>query len=107
MHADDRENRPSAGQDGADEGHITLRYWAGARHAAGVEGDVVAAAGPLTLAELKEQAVALHPEADRLPHVLGVCSALVDDRPVGRADPGVVRVSPGSTVEFLPPFAGG
>jgi sulfur-carrier protein len=39
--------------------------------------------------------------------VLGVCAALVDDRPVGTADPATVLVHPGATVEFLPPFAGG
>lgn len=88
-------------------GRITLRYWAAARHAAGVEHDVVESDEPLMLAALVERAIALHPDATRLPDVLGVCSALVDDRPVGRADPAGVLVAPGSTVEFLPPFAGG
>jgi molybdopterin converting factor small subunit len=39
--------------------------------------------------------------------VLGVCSVLVGDRPVGSRDPATVRLVPGDTVEFLPPFAGG
>ncbi|WP_181309538.1 MoaD/ThiS family protein [Nocardioides campestrisoli] len=92
---------------GHHESQITLRYWAGARHAAGVPSDVVSTPTPLSLQALVAHAVALHPDAPRLPQVLGVCSALVDDRPVGTADPGGVLVSPGSTVEFLPPFAGG
>lgn len=86
---------------------ITLRYWAAARHVAGVESDVVETTEPLSLTVLRERAIALHPEASRLPDVLGVCSALVDDRPVGKADPDGVLVPPGATVEFLPPFAGG
>ena len=98
------DNSPS---DGHHVGSITLRYWAGARHAAGVESDVVESSAPVSLQALVEGAIALHPEATRLPQVLGICSALVDDRPVGTADPGGVLVSPGSTVEFLPPFAGG
>ncbi|WP_240181811.1 MoaD/ThiS family protein [Nocardioides sp. 616] len=88
-------------------GRITLRYWAAARHEAGVEADVVETDVPLTLADLRDRAVALHPGSDRLPAVLGVCAALVDDRPVGRQDPGTLLVQPGATVEFLPPFAGG
>jgi hypothetical protein len=31
----------------------------------------------------------------------------VGDRPVGSVPPDLVTVQPGSTVEFLPPFAGG
>ena len=89
------------------EAEITLRYWAGARHAAGVASDSVRTEEALSLEVLVAHAVALHPEATRLPQVLAVCSALVDDRPVASADPGGVLVSPGSTVEFLPPFAGG
>lgn len=90
-----------------DEAEITLRYWAAARQAAGVESDVVTASQPLRLSELRARAIALHPGASRLPDVLAICSALVDDRPVGKADPDSVLVPPGATVEFLPPFAGG
>ena len=85
---------------------VTLRYWAAAKAAAGVAEDVVPVAGPVTLAELLDRAVALHP-GTRLDAVLGVCSVLVGDRPVGSRDPGSVEVGPGETVEFLPPFAGG
>ena len=85
---------------------VTLRYWAAAKAAAGVAEDVVPVAGPVTLAELLDRAVALHPDT-RLHAVLGVCSVLVGDRPVGSRDPGSLVVRPGDTVEFLPPFAGG
>jgi molybdopterin converting factor small subunit len=85
---------------------VTVHYWASARAAAGVAADDVPVDGPLTLAELRERALALHP-GTRLADVLGVCSVLLGDQPVGSQDPGSVQVSPGDTVEFLPPFAGG
>jgi molybdopterin converting factor small subunit len=85
---------------------VTVRYWAGARAAAGVPEDVLDVSRPITLAEVRERAVALHP-GTRLPEVLAVCSVLVGERPVATDDPGVVLVQPGEYVEFLPPFAGG
>lgn len=85
---------------------ITVRYWAGAKHAAGTDQDDVASTEPLSLARVRELAVAMHP-GTRLAEVLAVCSALVGDLPVGSADPAEVLVRPGETVEFLPPFAGG
>jgi molybdopterin converting factor small subunit len=85
---------------------IRVRYWAAAKAAAGTDSDDVAVSGPLTLAELRAAAAALHPDS-RLSEVLAVCSTLVGDQPVGRADPGSVIIEPGSSVEFLPPFAGG
>lgn len=87
-------------------GQITLRYWASARAAAGSDDDVLDATGPTTLAELKEQARALH-DSRRFADVLFTCSVLVGDRPVASDDPAEVWVEPGQTVEFLPPFAGG
>ena len=85
---------------------IRVRYWAAARAAAGTTSDDLAVEGGLSLAEVREQVVALHP-GTRLPQVLAACSTLVGDRPAGTADPNQVRVEPGDTVEFLPPFAGG
>jgi len=85
---------------------ITVRYWAAARQAAGTDADELSVEGPISLADVRERALALHP-GTRLPDVLAVCSTLVGDQPVGRQDPGGVDVPPGSTVEFLPPFAGG
>lgn len=87
-------------------GQITVRYWASARSAAGVDQDTLDVAGPITLAGITERVVALHPGND-LSRVLGVCSVLVGETPVGAADPAAVSVPPGSVVEFLPPFAGG
>jgi molybdopterin converting factor small subunit len=47
------------------------------------------------------------PEGHRLAHVLQRCSFLVNGQQVGRRDPETVRLSPGTVVEILPPFAGG
>jgi sulfur-carrier protein len=85
---------------------IRVRYWAAAKAAAGVAQDELEVAGAVSLAEVVRRVVDLHP-GTRLPDVLAVCSALVDDRPVKRLDPASVLVEPGQSVEFLPPFAGG
>ena len=92
--------KPSAGT-------VTVRYWASARAAAGVESDAVDVGSGTTLAEVFAQVRALHPDRPKLPGVLAVCSALVGDRPVGATDPADVRLAPGDVVELLPPFAGG
>jgi sulfur-carrier protein len=85
---------------------IRVRYWAAAKAAAGVDSDELPVSGPITLAQLRDEVVALHP-GTRLAEVLAVCSTLVGDQPVGTADPASVVVEPGASVEFLPPFAGG
>ena len=85
---------------------ITVRYWASARSAAGVEADRLPVTGPIPLSEVLARAIGLHP-GSRLSEVLQVCSVLVGDRPVSTEEPGDVEVAPGSSVEFLPPFAGG
>ena len=85
---------------------IEVHYWASARAAAGVGSDLLEVDGPITLEDVVRRVAALHP-GTRLPDVLKVCSALVGDQPVSSTDPGSVVVPPGSTVEFLPPFAGG
>ena len=89
------------------ESSVTVRYWAAARAAAGVESDRVAVSAGTTLADVLAAVRALHPDRDRLAEVLSVCSVLVGDRPVGAREPGDVSVAPGDTVELLPPFAGG
>ena len=91
---------------------VTVRLWASARAAAGVERLDVPVAGPVTVADLTDAVVKqTHggepPDPTRLARVLSVCSVLVGDRPLGGADPATVTVDPGATVEFLPPFAGG
>jgi molybdopterin converting factor small subunit len=85
---------------------ITVRYWASARSAAGVDADQLPVTGPIPLSEVLSRAIGLHP-GSRLSEVLQVCSVLVGDRPVSTEQPGDVQVAPGSSVEFLPPFAGG
>jgi sulfur-carrier protein len=96
-----------SGDDAEDETPaITVRYWASARAAAGVETDDLPVAGSLTLTDVVRRAAALHP-GTRLPGVLEACSVLVGDQPVKSRAPETVLVRPGQTVEFLPPFAGG
>jgi sulfur-carrier protein len=78
---------------------ITVRYFAGARAAAGVDTESREAA---TLDELVGQIVGDHGE--KLERVLTACSFLVDG--TSTRDRALV-LSPGSTVDVLPPFAGG
>lgn len=88
---------------------ITVRYWAAARAAAATASEEVAALAPLSLAEVTETVLARRDGDARrhLQKVLGACSVLVGERPVGTRDPAEVAVPPGAGVEFLPPFAGG
>ena len=85
---------------------VTVRYWAGARAAAGTAEDTFDVGADLTLAELVRRVLERHPD-DRMARTVGVCSVLVGDRPVRSQDPETVVVEPGSVVELLPPFAGG
>ncbi len=87
-------------------GTIHVRYWAAARSAAGCDGDDLPVTGPLTLADVLAEVVRRHPDG-RLAAVLTACSVLLGDRPVSTEDPADVLVPPGTSVEFLPPFAGG
>ncbi|WP_148576138.1 MoaD/ThiS family protein [Nocardioides caldifontis] len=86
---------------------VVVHLWAGARAAAGVGEVTLDVDGPVTVGWVRDEVVKRFPAAERLPSVLGVCSVLVGDRPVGRGDAASVPVEPGETVEFLPPFAGG
>ena len=77
---------------------VTVRYFAGARAAAGVETEQVGAASLGELVDL------LGARGERMTKVLAACSFLVDgvsarDRSAGLPD--------GATVDVLPPFAGG
>jgi molybdopterin converting factor small subunit len=80
----------------------TLRYWAGARAAAGVDEERIAA---VTLQEALDAAGAGRDE--RFGRVLSVCSFVVDEQPVGRTPPAEVLLAEDAVVEVLPPFAGG
>lgn len=85
---------------------IRIRYWAAARSAAGRETDEVATTTEMTLADVLSEVLRRHPGTS-LEQTLAVCSVLLGDRPIATEDPGDVLVPPGSTLEFLPPFAGG
>ena len=69
---------------------IRVRYWAAAKAAAGTDAMTCRSTAPITLAELRAAAAALHP-GTRLAEVLAACSTLVGDQPVGTARPGDVR----------------
>jgi len=78
---------------------VTVRYFAGARAAAGVDTETCAAG---TLEELVDRIVEAHGE--RLERVLTACSFLVDGTQTRNR---ALQLSPGATVDVLPPFAGG
>jgi molybdopterin converting factor small subunit len=80
-------------------GAVTVRYFAGARAASGVDTETRDAA---SLDDLVGQIVAAHGE--RLERVLTACSFLVDG--TSTRDRGL-QLSPGAVVDVLPPFAGG
>ena len=80
----------------------TIRYWAAARDAAGCAEEPTAAenlSAALDAARRTRDA--------RFSSVLERSSYLVDGDPVGRRAHEVIRLSPESVVEVLPPFAGG
>ena len=79
-----------------------LRYWAGARAAAGVAEQSVSAT---TLAEALD--VARSGRGERFAQVLSVCSFVVDEQPVGLMPHAEVLLADEAVVEVLPPFAGG
>ena len=83
---------------------VRVRYWAAARAAAGRDADEVSGE---TLAEVLDAVRRLHAGEAKFAQVVGVCSVLVGERPVGSQDPATVRIGAGETVELLPPFAGG
>ncbi|WP_172214613.1 MoaD/ThiS family protein [Nocardioides sp. zg-DK7169] len=85
---------------------IRIRYWAAARAAAGVAEEQVPVDGPVRLGDLVRTVLARH-EDSRLGDVIASCSVLLGEQPVSTRDPDEVVVPPGSSVEFLPPFAGG
>jgi len=77
---------------------ITVRYFAAAAEAAGVDTEQVAAG---SAAQVRAAMVAAHgPSLDR---VLGRCALLADGTRVEGDDP----VPAGATLDVLPPFAGG
>lgn len=85
---------------------VLVRYWAGARAAAGTAEDTFDVDGELSLSALVTRVLQRHPD-ERMARTVAVCSVLVGDRPVRSQDPDTVVITPGSVVELLPPFAGG
>ena len=75
---------------------ITVRYWAGAQRAAGVEQEELTAA---TIDDLRSQ-LAARRELTKLSEVV---SFLVDGAPSS----GATALYDGAVVDVLPPFAGG
>jgi molybdopterin converting factor small subunit len=78
---------------------VTVRYFAGARAASGVDTEAREAG---TLDELVGQLVDEHGE--KLGRVLTACSFLVDGTSTRDRS---LALSPGAVVDVLPPFAGG
>jgi molybdopterin synthase sulfur carrier subunit len=97
---------PSTDAERSRETAVTVRYWAGARAAAGTAEDVLETAGELTLADVVARVLERHP-GEQMARTVGVCSVLLGDQPVRTQDPAAVVVRPGDVVELLPPFAGG
>ncbi|MFN2562455.1 MAG: MoaD/ThiS family protein [Jatrophihabitans sp.] len=75
---------------------VTVRYWAGAQRAAGIEKETLSAG---TVAELRD-VLRGRPGLDR---VADVASFLVDGQQAGED----ARLQEGAEVDVLPPFAGG
>lgn len=85
----------------APTGVVTVRFWAAARAATGVETTSVASGG---LAEVIELVTTKYPGLSAL---LPRCSLLLDGVAVGRDDVVSTLAPVGATLEILPPFAGG
>jgi molybdopterin synthase sulfur carrier subunit len=80
---------------------VTVRYFAGARAAAGTPEESVTLAGEATVAGLIDALVDRH--GDRLARVLAASAFLVDEIAGGPERP----LRNGTQVDVLPPFAGG
>jgi molybdopterin converting factor small subunit len=83
---------------------VTVRYWAAAKHAAGVAEETLDAT---TLSEALAQAMARRPAAAEFRTVLDRSSFLVDGEQAGGRGAEAVALAEGTVIEVLPPFAGG
>jgi molybdopterin converting factor small subunit len=79
-------------------GSVTVRYWAGARAAAGVDEDQVS--GCAVVGAALAAVTTLRPA---LAAVVGACTLLLDGRAVSAA----AALPDDAVLEVLPPFAGG
>ena len=82
-------------------GGVTVRFWAAARAATGVETTFVAAGGLTCVIEV------VTTKYPGLSALLPRCGLLLDGVAVVREDIATTRAPIGSTLEILPPFAGG
>ena len=82
----------------------TIRYWAAAKAAAGVDEEPYEA---VTLADALAHAARADGRDGDFGRVIARSSFLVDGEPVGRRPHEDVRLPEGGVVEVLPPFAGG
>ena len=100
-----RQHRPEPmGARIADVPMVTVRYWAAAKHAAGVAEETVDAA---TLAEALDAAAARRMAAPEFRQVLARSSFLVHGEQAGARAAEAVPLAEGAVIEVLPPFAGG
>jgi molybdopterin synthase sulfur carrier subunit len=81
---------------------VTVRYFAAARAAAGVESEPVDVPPGATVEILLKTVRTVH--GDDLGHVLDRCSFLLDEVAVRDRE---VALHDGAVVDVLPPFAGG
>ncbi|WOP17293.1 MoaD/ThiS family protein [Raineyella sp. LH-20] len=82
---------------------VIIRYWAGARDAAGVESEEFEAA---TVADALRQAEERRGADPEFRRVIGLCSFLLDGARLG-AEGRTRPLTGGVELEALPPFAGG
>ena len=83
---------------------VTVRYWAAAKHAAGVAEETLQAA---TLAEALAAATARRASVPEFRAVLDRSSFLVNGEQAGGRAAEAVALDEGTVIEVLPPFAGG
>jgi len=83
---------------------VTVRYWAAAKQAAGVDEETLDGG---TLADVLAAVLARHPAGTALAEVLARSSFLIDGEQAGTRPPASVTLHEGAVVEVLPPFAGG
>jgi sulfur-carrier protein len=81
---------------------VRVRYFAGARAAAGVSEETVQLAGDARVRDLVDELTGRH--GDALRRVLTACSFLLDGVAVRDTS---IPLPDGSGVDVLPPFAGG
>jgi molybdopterin converting factor small subunit len=83
---------------------VTVRYWAAAKHAAGVAQETLSA---VTLAEALAAAAASRAASPDFQAVLARSSILVNGEQAGGRAAESVPLDEGAVIEVLPPFAGG